>query len=123
LGENCPREDVESIFFLGYSMSGEFYIFKGENYAAEPEDFAFAVKWLEIAEKLWKEGVWKAHPQRIGSGGLLGALEGMKELKEGKVSGEKLVYLIEETNWSAAGRRGAIDCQTCMTCMTFMYSP
>ena len=35
----CPRADVQSVFFLGYSMSGESYIFEGEQMEAQPEDF------------------------------------------------------------------------------------
>ncbi len=99
LGVDCPRSDVESTFFLGYSMSGESYIFEGESYEARPGDFAFAREWYSIAEKLWMEGKWQTHPQRVGSGGLLGAIDGMQELREGKVSGEKLVYRVEDTKW------------------------
>lgn len=55
------------------------------------------LEFLSIAEKLWEEGKWKPHPTRVGSGGLIGVLGGMKEMKEGKVSGEKLVYLVDET--------------------------
>jgi hypothetical protein len=99
LGVDCPRPDVQSVFFLGYSISGEAYIFEGEHYEAQPEDFAFGTKFVDVAEKLWAEGRWKPHPQRVGGGGLLGAISGMQEMREGKVSGEKLVYRVDETNW------------------------
>jgi hypothetical protein len=99
LGVDCPRKDVESIFFLGYSLSGESYIFEGETYEAQPELFVYGTKFYAIAEKLWAEGKWKAHPSRIESGGLLGAVAGMQEMREGKVSGQKLVYRIAETEW------------------------
>lgn len=75
------------------------YIFEGDTYEAQPEDFNFGVKFGAIAEKLWSEGKWKAHPRRVGDGGLLGAVAGMHELREGRVSGEKLVYRIGETEW------------------------
>lgn len=97
LGVDCPRPDVKSIFFLGYSLSGEEYIFEGERYEAQPEDFVFGAKFADIAERLWAEGKWKAHPQRVGNRGLLGVTDGMQEMREGKVSGEKLVYRINET--------------------------
>lgn len=100
---NCPRPDVESIFFLGYSLSGEEYIFEGEKFEAQPEDFVFAVKFMEVAEKLWAQGKWTPHPQRIMRRGLLGIVEGMQEMREGKVSGEKLVYRVDETKWSESG--------------------
>ncbi len=99
LGVDFPRKDAQSIFFLGYSLSGESYIFEGDTYEAQPKDFVFGVKFYEIAEKLWAEGKWKPHPQRIEGGGLLGAVSGMQEMREGNVSGEKLVYRIAETKW------------------------
>ncbi|KAJ4388762.1 hypothetical protein N0V93_006222 [Gnomoniopsis smithogilvyi] len=99
LGADCPRDDVESIFFLGYDMSGELYKFEGEVYPARPEAFEFGRRWYSVAEKLWAEGKWKPHPQRIGAGGLLGAVDGMMEMRQGLVSGQKLVYLVNETTW------------------------
>ena len=99
LGIDCPRQDVESIFFLGYSLSGESYIFEGDTYDAQPVNFVFGTKFYSLAEKLWAEGKWKAHPQRIEKGGLLGAVAGLQEMREGKVSGEKLVYRVDETKW------------------------
>ena len=93
------RADVESIFFLGYSMSGESYIFEGDHYDAQPEDYEFAREWHALAEKLWAEGKWKPHPQRVEPGGLLGAIEGMQMMKDGLISGVKLVYRVNETTW------------------------
>lgn len=104
LGIDCPRADVKSSFFLGYGVSGESYIFEGEHYEARPEDFEFGVKFIPIAEKLWAEGKLKPHPQRVGSGGLTGAISGMQSLREGKYSGEKLVYRIDETDWPNTGQ-------------------
>lgn len=99
LPEECPRKDVKSIFFLGYSMSGEDYIFESESYAAEPGAFAFAKQFLPVVEKLWWEGKWKTHPARVEAGGLLGTITGMREMEEGKVSGMKLVYRVKNTEW------------------------
>lgn len=83
-------------------MLGDAYIFEGESYPAKPDDFNFAVKFYEVAEKLWAAGKWIPHPQRVGKGGLRGILDGMQEMREGKVSGEKLVYLVDETSWPDA---------------------
>ncbi|KAI1175340.1 putative zinc-binding oxidoreductase ToxD [Nemania sp. FL0916] len=99
LSEDCPRDDVRSIFFLGYSLSGESYIFESEEYPAQPEDLEFARKWIPLAEKLWAEGKVKTHPEKIGERGLLGCLEGMEEMRQGRVSGVKLVYRVDETPW------------------------
>lgn len=99
LGIDCPRSDVKSSFFLAYDVSGESYKFEGDVYASNPEAFEFASKFTPIAEQLWAEGAWRAHPQRVDGDGLLGALAGMQEMREGKVSGVKLVYRIDETQW------------------------
>jgi len=102
LGAECPRKDVKSEFFLGYSMSGEGYIFEGDAYPAQPEDFVFAKKWVETAEELWDQARWKCHPDRLFPGGLNGALDGMQAMREGKgPSGEKWVYRIDDTVWSS----------------------
>lgn len=97
LGIDCPRDDVESIFFLGYDMSGELYKYEGETYPAKLATFHFAQKWYTVAEKLWAEGKWKPHPQRVGERGLASAKNGMQEMREGQVSGQKLVYLVEDS--------------------------
>ncbi|KIW20596.1 hypothetical protein PV08_01171 [Exophiala spinifera] len=99
LGLDCPRTDVTSTFFLGYSVSGESYIFEGEKYDARPEDFEFASKFVPTANRLWAEGKWTPHPQRLGAGGLLGAISGMQDMKAGRYSGEKLIYRVDETSW------------------------
>lgn len=102
LGVESARPDVRSIYYLAYSASGESYIFEGDSYPAAPEDFIFTRDFLVVAEKLWAEGKWKTHPVRVESGGFIGVLDGMKEMKAGKVSGEKLVYFVDETEWPVA---------------------
>lgn len=99
LDEQSPRTDVERIFFLGYSVSGEEYIFEGEHFPADPEYFEHGVKFAQLADRLWAEGKLEPHPQRVLGGGLKGAIDGMRLMKEGKYSGEKLVYRLEETQW------------------------
>lgn len=99
LGTECPRSDVESIFFLGYDMSGEAYIFEGESYPAKPEALEFGRRWYAVAEELWASGKWRNHRQKVGEDGLMGVLDGMEKMRQGLVSGEKLVYLVDETAW------------------------
>lgn len=99
LGVDCPRSDVESIYFLGYDMSGEAYIFEGHSFPANPEAFEFGRKWLKIAEELWASGKWQTHRQKVGQNGLLGVLDGMQVMRQGLVSGEKLVYRVDDTEW------------------------
>ncbi|KIW97338.1 uncharacterized protein Z519_02730 [Cladophialophora bantiana CBS 173.52] len=99
LGIDCPHPNVRSESFLGYSLSGEPFIYEGELYEAQPDHLAFGTYFARVAEKLWHKGKWKPHPQRVEPGGLLGVHEGMQQMREGKVSGEKFVYLTEETEW------------------------
>lgn len=87
------------MFFLGYDMSGESYKFEGEHYKAEPEAFEFGREWTKVAEKLWAEGKWKPHPQRTGPNGLMGVLDGLNVMRQGLVSGQKLVYRVDDTPW------------------------
>ncbi|KAF2967893.1 hypothetical protein GQX73_g5705 [Xylaria multiplex] len=77
LNIDCPRDDVKSVFFLGYSLSGEFYIFETEQFPAQPEDLQFGKKWMPMAENLWAEGKVKNHPEKIGERGLLGCIGGV----------------------------------------------
>lgn len=95
----CPRENVKSIFFLSYSLSGEEYIFEGEFFEARPEMFAFGQKFIPLIEGLWQQGALQLHPQRVENGGLIGALDGMEQMKAGNVSGVKLVYRVADTQW------------------------
>jgi hypothetical protein len=37
------------------------------------------------------------HPPKVGKDGLQGVLDGLVQLKEGKVTGVKLVYRVDET--------------------------
>lgn len=94
------RQDVKNIFFLGYSMFGEPYMFEGQKHPLVPGDFHFAIEFVDVVEKFWAQGKFKPHPQRVEPGGLLGAVDGMQYMREGKgPSGEKLVYRVDETKW------------------------
>jgi hypothetical protein len=95
----CPRSDVESRFFLGYDVTGEEYSFEGERFSADYCALAYASKFIPVAEKIWAEGKLQLHPQRVEAGGLNGALDGFQIMREGKYSGEKLVYRVDETSW------------------------
>ncbi len=90
-----PREDVRNIFFLGYTALNEEFEIEGEVWPAVPEDFELAKNFCDLAEKLLEQGKIKPHPASVRRG-IEGILEGMQELKEGKVSGVKLVYRIGE---------------------------
>ncbi|KAK3110903.1 hypothetical protein LTR53_014332 [Teratosphaeriaceae sp. CCFEE 6253] len=98
------REDVKSVFFLGYDLKGESYIFEGESYPARPEMLEWSKKFTTLAEELWREGKWTPHPYEVREAGLLGAVDGMTRMREGKgPSGEKWVYRVDDTAWPTRG--------------------
>ncbi|KAN0117172.1 putative zinc-binding oxidoreductase ToxD [Hyaloscypha variabilis] len=90
-----PEEEVQNIFFLGYTISGEAFEIEGERWEACEEDFELAKRMMSIAEGLVGEGLVKAHPARVMDGGLEGILGGMQAVKEG-VSGVKVVFRVGE---------------------------
>jgi hypothetical protein len=95
MGIEFPREDVKSLFPLGYTITGEDFEMDGDFYPAVPEDFEFAKAFMGLTEKLLNESLIKSHPVMLGQGGLEGILEGLEDMKRGKVSGKKLIYRVE----------------------------
>lgn len=82
-------------YTLAYTCVGE-PIWKGRDLPAKPEDLAFAKTFGEMAREMLAQG--KVKPVRMdvnrGSMGLEGVLVWLQELKQGKVSGTKLVYAL-----------------------------
>ena len=68
------------------------------NIPAKEEDARFANMFVGVAEGLLREGKIKGHPASVRKGGLGGVLEGLQEMRDGKVSGEKLVYRVADTS-------------------------
>ena len=54
-------------------------------------------RFWDLSTKLIASSQISVHPPRVGKGGLQGVFDGLEQLKEGKVSGVKLVYRIEDT--------------------------
>lgn len=94
-----PRQDIENKYTLVYTVANEYFRMgeKGPEFPAKQQDFDFAKKFCGIAEKLLADGKFKVHPPSVRKGGLKGVLDGLQELREGKVSSMKLVYKISET--------------------------
>ncbi|KAF5592960.1 toxD [Fusarium subglutinans] len=90
-----PHVTAESI--LAYSATGNPWMYENEFYEAVPADFAFQRGFVKIAEKLFEKGLLK--PPRVflnrGGSGLEGVLNGLADMREGRVSGGKLVYTRE----------------------------
>lgn len=91
------RNDVDSGFTFMYTIFGDAFEKAGRETPASQEDFEFARKFFGITEGLLKDGKLKTHPEKVGEKGLEGVLQGLKDLKEDKVSGNKLVYRVKET--------------------------
>lgn len=87
---------VEPRFTLAYTMFGEALTRYGREFPARPEDLEFGVRWWEASREALAKGTVKAARTEINRGGqgLAGVVEGLKVLKEGKVSGTKLVHTI-----------------------------
>lgn len=94
LSNEFPREDVHHTSTVMYTAFGEDFFKYGMDFRASEDDYEFAKKWSALTEKLVATGKIKPHPQKEGTGGLDGVLKGMEEMKERKISGEKLVYQI-----------------------------
>ena len=93
---HSPRKDVKSIFYLGYTITGEAFELEGVTWPAVPEDFELGKKFFTLTETLLEQGLIKTHPASVREGGLAGILDGMQQMKEGKVSGVKLVYRVDQ---------------------------
>jgi len=100
---NFPRDDVETKTTIAYSAAGEELRFSGAAGAKIPdipakvEDLRFMAMFVGIVDGLLAEGKVKVHPVSVQGGGLKGVFEGLKAMREGKVSGEKLVYRVADT--------------------------
>ncbi|MCJ1399246.1 hypothetical protein MMC11_002448 [Xylographa trunciseda] len=97
--KKLPREDVDNKHTLAYTMMGESFRFgpNGPEFPASKDDIEFGKMFWGLACKLLAEKKVKVHPVDVRPGGLKGVLEGMDEMRQGKVSGKKLVYRVAET--------------------------
>lgn len=69
----------------------------GKHFPASSKNFEFAKMFTALTEQLLAEGKLQPHPHKLCEGGLPGILGGLKLVREGKVSGIKLVYRISDT--------------------------
>lgn len=90
-----PREDgVKYTSTIMYTVFGEEFSKFGHTFPASKDDYEFGKYWYGLTEKLIKEGKLKNHPAKVHDSGLDGVLQGLDDMKNKKVSGEKLVYRI-----------------------------
>jgi NADPH:quinone reductase-like Zn-dependent oxidoreductase len=90
------NEKVTNHNTLAYSVVGEACKFGPKDMPAKPEDFEFAKMFWELARSILQEGKVKVHRISVNEGGkgLEGVLKGMDLMRQGKVSGRKLVYTL-----------------------------
>ncbi|KAF9890023.1 hypothetical protein FE257_006703 [Aspergillus nanangensis] len=97
LNVSIARENVNDRWTLAYTSMGEDFMLGDLLFTASAEDKEFGQKFSTLSQRLLADGKIKAHRFKVGSEGLKGVLEGLQLLKEGMVSGEKLVYKVSET--------------------------
>ena len=99
LAVDFPREDCKTDVVMGYTINGDEYRMGPTAPMLPPkyEDFEFGKMFFTMAEELLGAGKFRAHRATLGQGGLYGILDGLQQMREGKVSGTKLVYRIEDT--------------------------
>ncbi|KAH9938113.1 chaperonin 10-like protein [Fomitopsis serialis] len=94
------RDDVQKQFTLIYTALGrELYTPPGEvnlygNWPASPEDHAHMAQFLSKTPELVASGKVQPNPVKLLEGGLNAVSEGLQYLRDGKNSGEKLVYRV-----------------------------
>jgi NADPH:quinone reductase-like Zn-dependent oxidoreductase len=81
---------------LAYTILGESFNFGTNEVPALPENEKFAKMFWELTRELLEQGKVKVHKPSVNKygSGLDGALKGMAAMKDGKVSGEKLVFTL-----------------------------
>lgn len=93
---DLPREDVKTTNSAGYRAIGEPVEKRGLRWDNNTTDFEFTKKWInEVVEPYLTAGRIRFHPFKV-TRGLQNVFEGLDLLKHGKVSGQKLVYSLEE---------------------------
>lgn len=61
---------------------------------AMPEMAEFRVRWFKTLQDLYDKRLLRPHPLVVRDGGLDGVLRGIQEVRDGKLSGKKLVYTL-----------------------------
>jgi NADPH:quinone reductase-like Zn-dependent oxidoreductase len=92
------RRDVQPDWILGYSVFG-INVKLTEDYSkkASTEDGKFAARWILRMESLIRQRRLRSHPIQIQPDGLRGILRDKELVKDGGISGKKLVYLVGDT--------------------------
>jgi len=87
------RPDVKIQHTLIYTSLGRAFDLMG-HYPATPEDHAHMVHFLKKVPDLVSSGAIKPNPVKVWEGGLYAIKDGLQYMREGKHSGEKIVYRV-----------------------------
>ncbi|KAJ3076487.1 hypothetical protein HDU98_002931 [Podochytrium sp. JEL0797] len=81
---------------LVYTVAGDMFKFGPDTIPAAPADFEFAKTFAVLSNALLAQGKVKVHTVSVNEtgDGVEGVLKGMQFMREGKVSGKKLVYTL-----------------------------
>lgn len=87
---------VSGGFTMGYTVFGEAFTRGGRDYPAKPQDREFGKAFWDLSRDLLAQGKFKVARTSVNQGGtgLEGVLKGLEDLKNGRVSGTKLVYTL-----------------------------
>ena len=95
--EDIPDDIEKSVTFVGaaHKETDMDPWEKKTGSAVGNQEFAYVM--FRFIGRGLQEGWFKGHPYEVVPGGLAGVEEGLRSLKEGKVSAKKLVFRIEDT--------------------------
>jgi len=93
LNVKFPRDDVTPTYSLGYTAIGDPVKKNSFESHDNTKDFEFMKTWIKIVNPILEQGRLKVHPPKVGKG-LENVLEGCDLLRNDKVSGQKLVYVL-----------------------------
>lgn len=92
------RTDIKSDWVLGFNLCGEKFEMMDMKFPARIDLYRWYTDIFgPIVQSLVDKGGIKPHPISVREGGLHGVLEGLQEMREWKISGQKLVYRIQDT--------------------------
>jgi NADPH:quinone reductase-like Zn-dependent oxidoreductase len=93
----ASRPSVKASWVLGPELLGEELRWPAPHGRPGNTDAkTFCGIWASVLQGLLDQDLIRTHPLRISNEGLHGILDGFKEIREKKVSGEKLVYTLGE---------------------------
>ena len=92
------RKSVKQDWVMAQTLFGkEVALSDGYHHAPNEAHVKFGLEWAKIVQDMMNQGELKSHPVRILEGRFDGIMAGLDILREGKISGQKLVCFIGDT--------------------------